>query len=71
MRDTTNNQTLSSIFLQKVHSARKGIWKLNQTREKESIFDDSEKEVEFVDFTGKGKYSEPEFVWDKPVAPTA
>jgi glucose/arabinose dehydrogenase len=48
-----------------------GIWKLNQTREKESIFDDSEKEVEFVDFTGKGKYSAPEFVWDKPVAPTA
>ena len=48
-----------------------GIWKLNQTREKESIFDDSEKEVEFVDFTSKGKYSAPEFVWDKPVAPTA
>lgn len=48
-----------------------GIWKLNQTREKESEFDDSKKEVEFVDFTGKGKYSDPEFVWDKPVAPTA
>jgi aldose sugar dehydrogenase len=48
-----------------------GIWKLNQTREKEAIFDDSNKEVEFVNFTGKGKYSNPEFVWDKTVAPTA
>ncbi len=47
-----------------------GIWKLNDTREKESIFNDSEK-VEFVSFDGKGKYSNPEFVWDKPVAPTA
>jgi len=48
-----------------------GIWKLNQTREKETIFDDSKKEVEFVNFNGKGVYSSPEFVWDKPVAPTA
>ena len=48
-----------------------GIWKLNQTREKESVFDDSKKEVEFVNFNGKGAYSPPEFVWDKPVAPTA
>jgi glucose/arabinose dehydrogenase len=48
-----------------------GIWKLNQTREKEGIFKDSNKEIEFVDFTGKGKYSNPEFVWDRPVAPTA
>ena len=49
-----------------------GIWKLNQTREKESIYDDESKnEVEFVTFNGKGKYSPPEFVWDKPVAPTA
>jgi glucose/arabinose dehydrogenase len=48
-----------------------GIWKLNQTREKESVFDDSKNEVEFVNFDGKGKYSAPEFVWDKPVAPTA
>lgn len=48
-----------------------GIWKLNQTREKESVFDDSKNEVEFVNFEGKGKYSAPEFVWDKPVAPTA
>lgn len=48
-----------------------GIWKLNHTREKESIIDDSENELEFVNFDGKGKYSSPEFVWDKPVAPTA
>ncbi len=48
-----------------------GIWKLNQTREKEGVFKDSNKEVEFVDFSGKGSYSNPEFVWDKPVAPTA
>ena len=48
-----------------------GIWKLNQTREKESVYDESKNEVEFVDFNGKGKYSAPEFVWDKPVAPTA
>jgi glucose/arabinose dehydrogenase len=48
-----------------------GIWKLNQTREKESVYDESKNEVEFVNFDGKGKYSPPEFVWDKPVAPTA
>ena len=46
-----------------------GIWKLNDTREKEDIFNDSD--IEFVDFDGKGRYSNPEFVWDKPVAPTA
>ncbi|HXW12826.1 MAG TPA: PQQ-dependent sugar dehydrogenase [Nitrososphaeraceae archaeon] len=48
-----------------------GIWKLNQTREKENVYDESKNEVEFVNFDGKGKYSPPEFVWDKPVAPTA
>jgi glucose/arabinose dehydrogenase len=48
-----------------------GIWKLNQTREKESVYDESKNEVEFVNFDGKGKYSAPEFVWDRPVAPTA
>ena len=48
-----------------------GIWKLNQTREKDAIFDNSTKGVEFADFGSKGKYSDPEFVWDKPVAPTA
>ncbi|TLX89133.1 MAG: PQQ-dependent sugar dehydrogenase [Thaumarchaeota archaeon] len=48
-----------------------GIWKLNQTREKDGILNESSKEVELVDFNGKGKYSKPEFVWDKTVAPTA
>lgn len=48
-----------------------GIWKLNQTREKDGILNESSKEVEFVNFNGKGKYSKPEFVWDKTVAPTA
>jgi len=48
-----------------------GIWRLNQTREKDAIFDNSTKGVEFADFDSKGKYSDPEFVWDKPVAPTA
>src|SRR4249919_1178984 len=48
-----------------------GIWKLNQTREKDAIFDNSTKGVEFADFDSKGKYSDPEFVWDKTVAPTA
>ena len=48
-----------------------GFWKLNQIREKEGVFNDSSKEVEFVDFNGKGKYSNPEFVWDRPVVPTA
>jgi glucose/arabinose dehydrogenase len=48
-----------------------GIWKLNQTREKDGIFNKSDNDVEFVNFDGKGKYSRPEFVWDKTVAPTA
>ena len=48
-----------------------GIWKLNQTREKDGVFNNSTKGVEFVDFGSKGKYSNPEFVWDTPVAPTA
>ena len=48
-----------------------GIWKLNETREKDGILNQSSKEVEFVNFNGKGKYSKPEFVWDKTVAPTA
>jgi glucose/arabinose dehydrogenase len=46
-----------------------GIWKLNDTREKEGIFNDSD--IEFIDFDGKGRYSNPEFVWDRSVAPTA
>jgi len=47
-----------------------GIWVLNQTRDKEGVLNDSSK-VEFVNFNGEGKYSSPEFVWDKSVAPTA
>jgi aldose sugar dehydrogenase len=48
-----------------------GIWKLNQTRDKEAVYDASDKGVALVNFSGKGKYSNPEFVRDKPVAPTA
>jgi aldose sugar dehydrogenase len=35
---------------------------------KEDIVNDSGK-VEFVDFNGKGNYSDPEFVWDKAAVP--
>jgi glucose/arabinose dehydrogenase len=48
-----------------------GIWKLNQTREKDGLFEELREGIEFVDFDGNGHYSDPEFVWDKPVAPTA
>ncbi|RPH71859.1 quinoprotein glucose dehydrogenase [bacterium] len=48
-----------------------GIWKLNQTREKDGLFEELSESIEFVDFDGNGHYSDPEFVWDKPVAPTA
>src|SRR6476646_2864126 len=48
-----------------------GIWKLNQTRHKNGIFSESDKNVKLVNFDGKGKYSRPEFVWDNTVAPTA
>ena len=48
-----------------------GIWKLNQTRDKEVVYDPSDNQVELVDFGGKGNYSSPKFVWDKTVAPTA
>ena len=48
-----------------------GIWKLNQTREKDGVFKESNHQVKFVDFDGNGQYSAPEFVWDKTVAPTA
>jgi len=47
-----------------------GIWKLNQTLEN-GMFEESSEHVTFVDFDGHGQYSGPEFVWDKPVAPTA
>jgi glucose/arabinose dehydrogenase len=48
-----------------------GIWKLNQTRDKEAVYNSSDKGVKLVDFDGKGNYNSPKFVWDKPVAPTA
>lgn len=49
-----------------------GIWNLNQTRGKAEIHeDDRDEDIRLVDFDGKGKYSDPEFVWDKPVGPTA
>ena len=41
------------------------------TREKDGLFEELSESVEFVDFDGNGHYSDPEFVWDKPVAPTA
>lgn len=48
-----------------------GIWKLNQTKYKNGIYDESNEEIKLVDFNDKGKYSNPEFVWDKPVGPTS
>ena len=49
----------------------KVFWKLNQTRDKEVVYDPSDNQVGLVDFDGKGNYSSPKFVWDKTVAPTA
>jgi glucose/arabinose dehydrogenase len=49
-----------------------GIWKLNQTKEKGGVYNDtSNEEIGLVDFNGTGKYSDPEFVWERPVGPTA
>ena len=48
-----------------------GIWKLNQTKSKNGVYDESSDDIKLVNFNGKGKYSSPEFVWDKPVGPTA
>lgn len=48
-----------------------GIWKLNQTKSKNGIYDETSDNVKLVDFDDEGKYSSPEFVWDKPVGPTA
>ena len=48
-----------------------GIWKLNQTKSKNGIYDETSDNVKLVDFDDNGKYSSPEFVWDKPVGPTA
>lgn len=48
-----------------------GIWKLNQTKNKNGPYDLSDENIKLVDFDGKGKYSNPEFAWEKPVGPTA
>jgi glucose/arabinose dehydrogenase len=48
-----------------------GIWKLNQTKARNGIYYESNEEVKLVEFNGTGKYSNPEFVWDKPVGPTS
>jgi len=48
-----------------------GIWKLNQTKNKNGIYDQSQDNVKLVNFDGKGKYSAPEFEWEKPIGPTA
>jgi glucose/arabinose dehydrogenase len=48
-----------------------GIWKLNQTRARGDTYYEGDNQLRLEDFDGKGKYSSPEFVWDKPVGPTA
>ena len=48
-----------------------GIWKLNQTRARGDTYYEGDSQIRLEDFDGKGKYSSPEFVWDKPVGPTA
>ncbi len=48
-----------------------GIWKLNQTKNKNVTYNQSDENIKLVDFDGKGKYSDPEFVWEKSIGPTA
>ncbi len=48
-----------------------GIWKLNQTKNKNVTYAQSDENIKLVDFDGKGKYSAPEFVWEKSIGPTA
>lgn len=49
-----------------------GIWDLNRTRAQTGIHNHKFNEkIGLVDFNGKGKYSDPEFVWEKPVGPTS
>jgi glucose/arabinose dehydrogenase len=49
-----------------------GVWNLNQTRGRAEVYeDDGDEDMGLEDFNGKGKYSNPEFVWDKTVGPTA
>lgn len=46
-----------------------GIWKVNATLDKDGMAPTNSEGL--VDFGSKGKYSTPEFTWDKSVAPTA
>ncbi len=46
-----------------------GIWMVNATLDKEGLAPTNPEGL--VDFDGKGKYSTPEFTWDKSVGPTA
>jgi glucose/arabinose dehydrogenase len=48
-----------------------GIWKLNETRARVGTFYEGDTGIEFEDFNGRGKYSNPEFVWDKSIGPTS
>ena len=61
-----------------------GIWKLNQSKQKVGIFNETSSQelitwnstkgpevLKLVDFDGKGKYSSPEFTWDYTVGPSA
>lgn len=46
-----------------------GVWNVNTTLDKQGIAPTNPEGL--VDFDSKGKYSTPEFTWDKSVAPTA
>ena len=49
-----------------------GIWTVADAKDGEDKGDlASEKPDNLVDFDGRGKYSSPEFTWDRTVAPTA
>jgi glucose/arabinose dehydrogenase len=49
-----------------------GFWKTNhsQKRDRDGKFDEKSSK-ELVTFDGNGKYSSPEFVWNRTIAPTA
>ena len=46
-----------------------GFWRVDNTSQKMEMI--KGEPTDLVTFGDKGKYSEPKFVWDKPVAPTA
>jgi aldose sugar dehydrogenase len=50
-----------------------GIWELNQSDRtyRLGVFDQASEKQKLVDFNGKGKYSDPEFIWKFPVGPSA